>query len=80
LNTDKTLPRWKKSKLRRRSENNHMIDCGENYGPLDMTSNEQRKRRGEEQIPSIGSEHEGPTTIGSEGKLHELQPLCEQED
>jgi hypothetical protein len=44
-------------------------------------SSEQRKRRGEEQIPFVGSEREGPVTIGSTNKCMKLNPcVCRRVD
>jgi len=41
---------------------------------LDQRPIEQRKHRGEEQIPSVRSEEEGPTIVGSGDKRMRLNP------
>jgi hypothetical protein len=74
LNTDKIFQGGRSQNLRRRSDNNRQIGCGEEPGPLVQHPTEQRKCSGEEQIPSVRSEREGPATVGSGGKHTRLNP------
>jgi hypothetical protein len=74
LNTDKIFQVGRSQKLRKRRDNKPSDQLWKGAWTVRSTSSERRKHRGEEQIPSIGSEREGPTTIGSEGKGMRLNP------
>jgi hypothetical protein len=74
LNTEKIFQGGRSQNIRRRSDNNRQISCGEEPGLLDQRPTKQRKRRGEEQIPSVRSEEEGPTIVGSGDKCTRLNP------
>jgi hypothetical protein len=79
LNTDKIFQGGRSQNIRRRSENNHQISCGRGAWTIRSMSSEQRKHRGEEQIPSIGSEHRGSTIVGSGWKCTSLNIVYMQE-
>jgi hypothetical protein len=54
-------------KLRRRSDNGRWIEHCEESGPLDQSPDRRNECAREEQIPSVGSERKGPTTVRSSG-------------